>query len=586
MAHAAICPKCSNEFDPTGPIADGETAECPACGATFALDENFISLADESSSSNIDPQATVEERLDASQLHIDNWLLSKSNSSDILSKLEDVPTPQKEQKESAATVSDLSATIEIPSSHTPEKEIELQTSEDVEDRPTWDDPEHMERLLSEIDPEPVDDYLPVAHDSQTELHTSEDDGHVLEDDLGETVEYSPSDYGRLDLERLELRHADAEDEIAADSVEDEETFTPSERPKRRRSRVRALIGAAVAAPIGLLGGYLVLLWISGPSADFFNLAQFFPSAILPQSMQAKDSAQPNVPSSLLDQLEVPPPAQFADVPADTLPAPPEAVSTSVGQTESASSPERQASFDAPAPTSPPLPIANDDRYADAVSHQTPIAADAPPADPLLSFPATPVAAQASPKIAGAPSYSSDQLATTLAAAREARHGLIAGSLNDQTVMRTKGLSYSKLAELAEVLTFADVQNGAASAATSPSPSVAMFAETLAQPRIREEVARIVPVWIGSPHRRHGGIFFAGTIVSRTQQGPLVECKVALDVATSLTVIAAADLVDRLPSDGPIAVVGSLVDRPAERIEGYSGGATQAVWATSLVPLDR
>jgi hypothetical protein len=303
-------------------------------------------------------------------------------------------------------------------------------------------------------------------------------------------------------------------------------------------------------------------------------------------MHLKVSPQPNSPSSLLDQLEGQPPAQFTDVPADTLPAPAETASTSAGQIESASSGERPASFDAPAPTSPTLPIANDDRYADTSARQTPIAADAPPVDPLLSFPATPAAIQASPKITGAPNYSLDQLATTLAAAREAQHGLIAGSLNDQTVMRTKGLSYSKLAELAEVMTFVDVQKDLASAVPSPSTGDVLFAETLAELRIRDEVARIAPVWIGSPHRRHGGIFFAGTIVSRMQQGPFVELVVSLDAATSLTVIAPGESVDRLPPAGPIAVVGSLVDKPAERIEGYRGAAMQAVWAKSLLPLDR
>jgi hypothetical protein len=36
--------------------------------------------------------------------------------------------------------------------------------------------------------------------------------------------------------------------------------------------------------------------------------------------------------------------------------------------------------------------------------------------------------------------------------------------------------------------------------------------------------------------------------------------------------------------GPVAIVGFIVDKPTERIPGYTGTAQQAVFATKLVPL--
>jgi hypothetical protein len=112
----------------------------------------------------------------------------------------------------------------------------------------------------------------------------------------------------------------------------------------------------------------------------------------------------------------------------------------------------------------------------------------------------------------------------------------------------------------------------------------LFRETLADARIRGEVARITPVWIKSAHRRHGGVFFAGAITDRVERGPLIECQIDLGTVEPLTVLVPKHLVDQLGWSRTVGVVGSLIDRPAERIAGYDGLATQVVWAKSLLPL--
>jgi hypothetical protein len=196
-----------------------------------------------------------------------------------------------------------------------------------------------------------------------------------------------------------------------------------------------------------------------------------------------------------------------------------------------------------------------------------------------------VSAPELPRITGIPQYSADQLDAALVAARVAQPGLIDGDLSDKQAQQTKGLSYSKLAVLAEVQTFVDDDGAAMAGSLSPTAAESLFIETLRDPRVRLEVAQIAPIWITSAHRRHGGIFFAGTIASRLDKGPLVVCTVDTGVGDPLIVVAPAALGPRLPSGGPIAVVGSLIDNPGERIEGY-GGAERVVWAKSLLPLDR
>jgi hypothetical protein len=237
---------------------------------------------------------------------------------------------------------------------------------------------------------------------------------------------------------------------------------------------------------------------------------------------------------------------------------------------------------------PVTPAAEDTRSAAgpryAATANEPAATDVRPTEParLMDQTATPLvsAPAPAPRIKEAPSYTADQLNSTLAAAREAQAGLVTGDLNDRTVQRTKGLSYSKICDLAEAATF--VANLQASESADVEP---FFRETLAENRIRDEVARIVPIWITSTHRRHGGIFFAGTLTSRVERGAVTECEFAMTSGASQTVLVPPSLADRLAAARrTVIVVGSLIDRPAERIGDYTGNAPQVVWASSLIPL--
>ena len=52
-----------------------------------------------------------------------------------------------------------------------------------------------------------------------------------------------------------------------------------------------------------------------------------------------------------------------------------------------------------------------------------------------------------------PTFTVEQLATALEAGEQAKSGLVTGDLSDAAVRRTKGMSYAKLCDLAEALTF-------------------------------------------------------------------------------------------------------------------------------------
>jgi hypothetical protein len=194
------------------------------------------------------------------------------------------------------------------------------------------------------------------------------------------------------------------------------------------------------------------------------------------------------------------------------------------------------------------------------------------------------------QVAGARSYTNDQLAAMLRAAHEALPGLVTGDLNDPAVQRTKGVSYQRLCDLAEAVTFAQqpvVSGGAMSSAGQEEDAAqALFRETLREPKVRGEVARIAPLWIATPQRRHGGVFFAGSVVSSAQRGPVMECRVETGAGEPIIILVPAALREQLDrADGALAIVGSLVDQPSDHVAGYTGSAPQAVWVGMLIPLD-
>jgi hypothetical protein len=157
-------------------------------------------------------------------------------------------------------------------------------------------------------------------------------------------------------------------------------------------------------------------------------------------------------------------------------------------------------------------------------------------------------------------------------------------LNEPAVQRTKGLSYSRLCDLAEMTTFLD-SGAQAPAGARQRDAEQLFRETLADERVRSEVARIAPIWASSPHRRHGGVFFAGNIVGQFPRGQVTECNVDLGGGQTFVILVPPSLAGGLRGSGPLIVVGSIVAQPADKVTGYTGSVPQAVWVSSLLGIE-
>jgi hypothetical protein len=357
------------------------------------------------------------------------------------------------------------------------------------------------------------------------------------------------------------------------------SLPPQRGGRRKRSALRTVVSAVAGAPVGLAIGYFAVLWIAGPRGDFLQMAKYIPPNLLPASFASTTPRRETV---------VPPrPEPIAETPAE--PAEPIAK-------DSATIP---ASFESPAELPAAKPASDDvDRYAantpspSAPSLGGPSPGDAMPAEATSEEPRrfTPPAAGAiggdEAHIVGAPLFTVAEFATTLSQAEKAEAGLVSGDLSDPAVRGEKGRSYSKLCDLAQMVTFCDDPSAADRLTELRHNADEIFQKTLATPHTRDEVARIAAIWIDSPHRKHGGVFMAGTIHGGEIAGNTYEYQLSTEAGGDLPLLLPRPLdTHAAAADHPVAIVGSIVDDPARKVSGYTGASPRVIWVRDIIPLD-
>jgi hypothetical protein len=340
---------------------------------------------------------------------------------------------------------------------------------------------------------------------------------------------------------------------------------------RKQSRLRPLAMAALGGIVGLAAGYYCLLWLRGKSGDFLDLADYLPTMILPAEFRvvAKPMSKldPAVPTSAPDTKRQ---LSRAEEDSSELAAHDQHTSMEVYATSS-------------------TPIGEKSGQATHVTTGAPSGTLQPAAyeTSITVAPAATSAVQDRFLLASVPSFTSEDLAEALAAARIAQPLLIKGNLTDgRDVQLAKGRGYLALADLAQKLTFVAEAANSETLIAQRRAAEELLRETLSTTHIREEVARIFAKWLVSPNRRHGGVFFAANMVWRNRFGPLTEGLAQLDSGQTLTILAPGEMVERLGKVKQVAVAGWLLERPKEQIAGYSGEAASVVWVGQLVSLER
>jgi hypothetical protein len=438
-------------------------------------------------------------------------------------------------------------------------------ADEVDDSGNYDPVEDV--VVDEEESKVIDtDPSPSSHDfsiTSTYEPTLRDDGDLDDTEVAASVPDAPSfDFevgdpqtgdtpkslraamGFSGAEPLEVEEPGDRPDFGAVDTHDDEDVAPelnvdADAPRgkvaaRKRSGVlsfvRTLVGVAGGGVVGIVGGYLLLLWILhfiGRTDEPLALAQYYPDVVKPSTFQ---DAAPAAPI-------------FAE--SDNLAA------------------------NDPPPDEQLNPI--DDSGVETANFEADVASPDDGPEPWD------VQVQPTPLVMGAPSYTAAELQELTGMAQEVAPDLTAAGPID----KVKGSSYARLAKLAESLTFAE----GASDVSWKTNARDVFPQLFASDPQREQVATIAEFWRVSPKRGHGGIFFSGAPDAGRQQGSVAEYTFTLptDRGEQFTVLTPRALpVDTVESDS-VVVVGAVIDDPASRIEGYTGDAKQAIWSTNIFP---
>jgi hypothetical protein len=281
-------------------------------------------------------------------------------------------------------------------------------------------------------------------------------------------------------------------------------------------------------------GYYALLWITGPGGDFLNAARYLPSAVLPREFHLREVKLP-------------------------------------------------ASNEVTSETARALDVTAADEQP--VSRETALSPDEA-GEKELDPDAGPQASEVI-EIVGAPSFSADELAVALSKAKEAQAGLVTGNFVDGgEVKRTKAQSYMAFCDLAQKATFVDMASNASYASALERDVEELCRTTLADAHAQGELTHLVPLWIKSRKRTHAGIFLAGRIANQADKGSVAEFQLDIGSGEPLTVLVSQEQAGAVASSAwPLAVLGWIVDQPAENVHGYTGDAPQDVWAGKFIDLE-
>ncbi|MEN1678014.1 MAG: hypothetical protein AAGJ46_00365 [Planctomycetota bacterium] len=385
-------------------------------------------------------------------------------------------------------------------------------------------------------------------------------------------------------------------DLAADELVASVRRTPAGSARSGWSRLRTVAAVGVGTVIGLAGGYAGLVTLGGPGYDTLGVLALL-NAEAEAGATADDDRLPDSPS---DELTPPPPfapaedsaAQaeaiepapelLADLPIETLPA-------ATPEGEAAPSPVEQATFESSEPLAPapsdtattdaptgfPPPANSQEIPGDLVAAMSAPFGAEPPEMTEQPQPQAPIAP---PRVLPAgPTYVPAELAQALVGAPEAAATVASNRLADGGALAI-GRSYAKLCEVAERMTRLETAD-----AVERTQAIDLFAQLFDHAHVAADTRQVSQRWLAWGDRPHGGVFFAAAPNAGTPAGSVTEYRFQIADGTEVVVLTPEALPNGLGAE--MAVIGSVVDSPAEQVEGYTGLANEAIWLGHAISLD-
>lgn len=236
--------------------------------------------------------------------------------------------------------------------------------------------------------------------------------------------------------------------------------------------------------------------------------------------------------------------------------------------KSADDPSSKAPADTAAPEKSPAPA--DDVAAPAVP-------DEPILDPAPNEtePAQPTEASAGLKVDNP--IADDAVAAANSAASGALDVLIPDDAAAKTAFtRAKFAAYTKLCEFANAVSQTDPSTADANVPKAKS----LIEKVLADDANARTLGQLANAWL-SKTRANDGIALSGKVTAVDTAGGLTTITVELPALEGRLAVRSATIVTRETADikagDEVAAVGSVVEKPTERINGYAGGDAQVIW---------
>ncbi|HEX6961861.1 MAG TPA: hypothetical protein VF175_08350 [Lacipirellula sp.] len=565
MPRITICPRCTSHLGLPADINPIAQVQCPICEVEFSLATVVPRELPQARVLDHDINATAAEFSD------------EPSPQERLSQLIRSTTPPNERDEAAASESAQSFDDAYQ-----DADPELASSPPARSQP--EEPQlgssRLDQLLSDLikSPPPTPPLAsPTASTAAyAERQTLEADSPLtnefqaeLEDQARPPAEATVAQPQEI-IPETQVGESDvAEFEEAEDAVVPRLNDEPSvaelpahlrttPRRKRRRSGVRTMVGIVVGGAGGTLLAAYIVLWLTGGQQDVLGVAKYLPASILPAS-----AAQVADDDSAL---------RGADPPTSPAESDEQASSLAVVQDPS-------LKFDpavAPATAEQPIADTDEDNSLGNVLPQTPAT---PPteAEPQLekkTWPTTPIVGD----LRGVKLYSVDELAELIPAADAAHREFLAGDLAREESWSTMGPAYMTIASLAERYTLVDPAAQGPELVTKQIAAKDIFRGLVGKPERRADLATVAARWLQHAKRLNQGVVLVGRVADLSPQGKWTQY--AINVPLGDSFVTAHVLMDRIEFSAgeEVAVVGVILNQPADQLAGYEGGAEQVIVA--------
>ena len=177
-----------------------------------------------------------------------------------------------------------------------------------------------------------------------------------------------------------------------------------------------------------------------------------------------------------------------------------------------------------------------------------------------------------------PGYTADQLDRAVIDMKAALAAMTEGKKDE--LKKLKGQFYMKFYRLAHVVTFVPRAAGDVRVNLQTGGIQVMLREFTQDGNKFTEIGRAAAKWLTLPKRASDGVLLAGTVKSQAKKDSLYEVQVALPGDSTVTVVSDKD--PKLAADSRVIVLGSIVEKPAEKIIGYAGDQPLVVWSGMIL----